>query len=175
MAKAKRRVPWLIGVLGTCLGIFLPLRLHYFTDLGEVAFFTTFAGLGCLVFFLRSIIVYKLRVREFLKREAASKKNSEQEAPQQLPPSAGTVLSAKHHYHKDTSHYHEELLFKENKNSADDVTLDELPAPYTTKNPYCPLAESKPLLRVPYTCPLFEPDDEVFRFFIPDHAKHLST
>lgn len=64
-------------------------------------------------------------------------------------PSANTVLAPKYHFHTDVNHYHQEVRDKDGTS----------PTPIVF-NPYCPLGSSEPLLRVPYTCPLFEPSQD---------------
>jgi len=65
-----------------------------------------------------------------------------------LAPSGDTVLAPKYHFHTNTEHYQQEVEEKA------ETSLTQPP-----KNPYCPLSDPAPLLRVPYTCPLLDATD----------------
>jgi hypothetical protein len=60
------------------------------------------------------------------------------------------VLPAKYHFHTNVAHYHQEVR---EKGEGDASIEDPMGA---IVNPYSPLPDSAPLLRVPYTCPLFD-------------------
>ena len=70
-----------------------------------------------------------------------------------MSPSGGTVLPAKYHFHTNVAHYHQEVREKGEGHTDGDTEMDPASA---IVNPYSPLPDSAPLLRVPYTCPLFD-------------------
>lgn len=200
-----------LATVAACLAVFLPLRLHYYPAISQVAFFAAFTGVGCLLYVAWAVVAERLHrhgaaagaggadetEKKGLRVEGLTVPTTDSAAllphsdrvglndvsgtcnfplriPQQhdhqlttrhdttlrcdakteMSPSGGTVLPAKYHFHTNVAHYHQEVREKSEGHHTDgDTEMDPASA---IVNPYSPLPDSAPLLRVPYTCPLFD-------------------
>ncbi|ELR23396.1 uncharacterized protein ACA1_069810 [Acanthamoeba castellanii str. Neff] len=172
-----------LATIAACLAVFLPLRLHYYPAINQVAFFAAFTGVGCLLYVAWAVVAERLhRHGAAAAVGAGGAKGTEEKGLRvegltvpttddgaallphsdrvglndvsQASPSGGTVLPAKYHFHTNVAHYHQEVRDKgEGHHTDGDTEMDPASA---VANPYSPLPDSAPLLRVPYTCPLFD-------------------
>ncbi len=49
-----------LATVAACLAVFLPLRLHYYPAINQVAFFAAFTGVGCLLYVAWAVVAERL-------------------------------------------------------------------------------------------------------------------